>query len=181
MGLLQIFSMSLEVVRMRVPNKCFRFLILASLAALTAAVSTSPVSAQPEKPGRLVVSMKAADASLDDRPVMVSAIRDGRIVNQYEVFLDGPPQQAGVTLDGLAPGEYDVRIEGDGVVTEVKRGVLVFANRDGSLRAMVRPGQGVHIVEYATGGLSREEVAARLAKLESSVEELKKATDKPQD
>ena len=50
-----------------------------------------------------------------------------------------------------------------------------FAGRDGSLIAVVRPGQGAHVVEYATGGLAREEVAARIAKLEAAVANLQMA------
>lgn len=104
---------------------------------------------------------------------MASAIRNGSIVRQYEVVLQ--PGIARLTLDDLAEGTYDVRIEGDGMVTEEKHGVHIFAGKDGSLSFVMRSGKGVHIVEYATGGLSREEVAARLAKLESAVAQLQKA------
>jgi len=52
--------------------------------------------------------------------------------------------------------------------------VHVFAGKDGSLMFVMRSGKGAHMVEYATGGLSREEVAARLAKLESAVAQLQK-------
>jgi hypothetical protein len=74
----------------------------------------------------------------------------------------------------LAEGTYDVRIEGDGMLMEEKHGVQVFAGRDGSLTFVMRSGKGAHIVEYATG-LSREEVATRLANLESAVAQLQKA------
>jgi hypothetical protein len=128
-----------------------------------------------ERPGRLNVALRVADNTVRDRPVMVSAIGNGRVVTQYEVLLVQLPNEAHVLLDSLPTGQYDVRVEGDGVVTEVKRGVEVFSGRDGSLIAIVRPGQGAHIVEYATGGLAREEVAARIAKLEAAVAELEKA------
>lgn len=129
---------------------------------------------QPERPGRLNVAVRVADNSLKGRPVMVSAIGNGKIVTQYEVLLVETPYDAHLILDSLPPGQYDVRVEGDGIVTEVKRGVQVFPGRDGSLIAVVRPGQGAHIVEYSTGGLAREEVAARIAKLEAAVAELQK-------
>jgi hypothetical protein len=61
------------------------------------------------------------------------------------------------------------------VISEVKRGVQVFPGKDGSLMAVVRPGKGVHIVEYAVGGLAREEVAARLNKLDTQVAQLQSA------
>lgn len=104
---------------------------------------------------------------------MISALRNGNIVRQYEVVLQ--PGGAHKILDELTEGTYDVRIEGDGMVTEEKHGVHVFAGKDGSLMFVMRSGQGAHIVEYATGGLSREEVATRLAKLESAVVQLQKA------
>jgi len=91
------------------------------------------------------------------------------------VVLVEPPADAHTILDSLPAGQYDVRVEGEGVTTEVKRGVQVFSGRDGSLIAIVRPGQGAHIVEYATGGLAREEIAARIARLEAAVAELQKS------
>jgi hypothetical protein len=70
-------------------------------------------------------------------------------------------------------GTYDVRVEGDGIVTEVKRGVTLAGPKNMTLNFVVRPGQGVHVVEYATGGLAREEVAQKIAALEAAVAELK--------
>jgi hypothetical protein len=76
--------------------------------------------------------------------------------------------------DSIRPGVYDVRVEGEGLVTEVKRGVHAFAGQKTEVTFQVRSGQGVRIVEYATGALPREEIAARLAKLEAQVAELSK-------
>ena len=86
-----------------------------------------------DRPGRLNVTVRIADNSLKGRPVMVSAIGDGKVVTQYEVVLVEPPGDAHTILDSLPAGQYDVRVEGDGLVTEVKRGVQVFSGRDGSL------------------------------------------------
>ncbi len=123
----------------------------------------------------LWVIVKVADNVLVDTPVMVSAIRDGEVVGQDEELLVRAPNAVSVKAGELPPGLYDVRIEGAGFVTEVKRGVHLFADRNAQLTAVVRPGEGVHIVEYATGGLAREEVAARLAKLEADVAQLQQA------
>src|SRR5258708_8730113 len=120
------------------------------------------------QPGRLNIAAETSDPALKDHPAMISAIGHGSIVRQYEVVLQ-PGAQAHKILDDLAEGTYDVRIEGDGMVTEEKHGVHVFAGKDGSLMFVMRSGKGAHIVEYASGGLPREEVAARLAKLESVV------------
>jgi hypothetical protein len=102
---------------------------------------------------------------------MVSAIRDGEVVEQQEMELP----RDGRIGNNLTEGVYDIRVEGDGVVTEVKKGVHVFAGRELNLSHAMHAGKGARIVEYATGGLSREEVAARLAKLDEQVAELMKA------
>lgn len=101
--------------------------------------------------------------------VMISVLRDGAVVKQQEVEVSGLPPNF-----TLPVGVYDVRVEGDGVVTLVKRGVHVTANDSTKVIAPMRPGQGARTVEYATGGLAREEVAARLAKLEAAVAQMQK-------
>src|SRR5260370_36433351 len=145
-------------------NSMLRLLTL--LLALTA-------SALYAQHGRLNIAAQTSDPVLKDHPAMISAIGNGSIVRQYEVVLR-PGAQANKILDDLAEGTYDVRIEGDGMVTEEKHGVHVFAGKDGSLTFVVHSGKGAHIVEYATDSLQREEVALRLSKLESSVEQLQK-------
>ena len=112
-----------------------------------------------------------ADAAVRGRPVMVSVIRDGSVIQQSETVLPSAK-----SVDQLPLGAYDVRVEGDGLMTEVKRGVQVNADNRLELHFVMRPGQGVHIVEYATGGLAREEVAARLARLDSAVAALQRAS-----
>ena len=139
-------------------------------AALTFFGVRSP--AQKVEPGRIYNRFTGNEGNrpLQGHPIMVSAIRDGQVVEQQETQFNGDR-----TLDGLQPGLYDVRAEGDGAVTEEKRGVHVFAGRSVDLYFDLRLGKGVHIVEYATGGLSREEVAARLGKLETAVTQLQKS------
>jgi hypothetical protein len=76
----------------------------------------------------------------------------------------------------LPPGLYDIRLEGDGMRTLVKRGIHVKAGEETPvIGGPMVAGTGVKIVEYATGGLSREEMAARLAKLEAALAELQKS------
>ncbi len=146
------------------------------IALIALALAVQPAAAQ-QQTGRLVMNVLAADNALQNRPVMVSAIVGGTIADQKEVLLDRAPNTAGVVLQRVPAGTCDVRVEGDGIVTEVKRGVQIFAGRDAELKAVVRPGQGVHTVEYATGGLSREEVAARLAGLEATTAAIRKTVD----
>jgi hypothetical protein len=123
-----------------------------------------------EKPGSINTHYALVNQSINQRPVMVSAIRDGKIEEQQETSLPYDRR-----LASLAPGVYDVRVEGDGVVTEVKRGINVFSDREINLNFLMRAGTGVHVVEFATGGLTREEVAARLQKLEAEVAQLQKS------
>jgi len=112
-----------------------------------------------------------ADDALREHPVMISAIQGGQVVEQQETKLP----HADKRLNPLQPGVYAVRVEGDGAVTEVKRGVHVFAGREVDLQFVLHAGKGAHVVEYATGGLSREEVAARLANLEGAVKQIQQA------
>jgi hypothetical protein len=63
--------------------------------------------------------------------------------------------------------------------TLVKRGIHVKeGERTDIIGGPMRVGAGVKIIEYAAGGLSREEIAARLAKLEAGLAELQKARQK---
>lgn len=132
-----------------------------------AMVSSSAVGNQ-EKHGRFGAYIETEDKSLTGKVVLASAIQNGVVVVQEE------EKVAGWVALQVPVGEYDVRIEGEGIVTEVKRGVHTFQGKDTTLHFKMHAGTGVHIVEYATGGLSREEVAARLAKLESDVASIKK-------
>ncbi|HEV2688247.1 MAG TPA: hypothetical protein VGV35_06825 [Bryobacteraceae bacterium] len=125
--------------------------------------------------GRFAITMKSGPA-LKDHPVMMSAIGNGAVVSQREIFLKEGDTWA--TVDNIPPGSYDVRIEGEGLVTEVKRGVQMFPGKQSDLSVPLRAGTGVHIVEYAIGGLAREEVAARLKKLDGEVADLQKKAAK---
>ncbi len=121
----------------------------------------------------LKVRTSVADDSfeaLKQRPVMVSVVKDGQVVKQMDALLN-----SSVSFS-VPAGLYDVRLEGDGMQTLVKRGIHVKEGEDTSLiGGPMHKGVGVKVIEYATGGLSREEVAARLAKLETAVSELQKA------
>ena len=154
-----------------------QILAAASLACFTLLVwgagllKAAPALAQMNT-SYLDVRVTVADDSfqaLKQRPVMVSVIKDGEVLKQTETGLN-----SNVHFN-LPAGMYDLRFEGDGMQTLVKRGVHV---NDGEKTEIVggpmRAGTGVRTVEYAVAGLSREEVAARLAKLEAAVAELQK-------
>jgi hypothetical protein len=155
--------------------KIYRTSATAVFALLTAALALRaphPAVAQHREGDSLTVRVGVADDSflaLSGRPVMVSVIREGQVVAQKESNLNSTAGFA------VSPGLYDVRMEGDGMVTLVKRGIHVFDNQTmQAIEGPMRAGLGAHIVEYAPGGLSREEVAARIAKLEAEVVALRK-------
>src|SRR6266851_4106384 len=101
-----------------------------SMLRLLPLLLTGAASTLYAQPGRLNIAAQTSD------PAMISAIGHGSIVRQYEVVLQ-PGAQAHKILDDLAEGTYDVRIEGDGMVTEEKHGVQVFAGKDGSLMFVI--------------------------------------------
>lgn len=147
---------------------------IGALVGLTLLVfAATPLAAAEPVYGRLWVKVKVADNALEDTPAMASAVRpDGALLDQGEGLLVKAPNWQSILLERLPGGVLDVRVEAEGVVTEVKKGVHIFTDRDNDVTFVVRPGQGVHIVEYAVAGLSREEVAARLGKLESETARL---------
>jgi len=108
--------------------------------------------------------------ALSEIPMMVSVIKDGAVIKQAERITN-----SNVGFE-LPPGLYDLRLEGDGMVTLVKRGLHVKAGeRTDVIGGPMRAGSGARIVEYAATGLTREEMAARIGKLEAAVTELQKA------
>lgn len=143
------------------------------VAAAVLALVASPLAADPTT-GRLWVKVKVADNTLAETPARVSLITpDGELLDYAEELLVRSPNVQGFLLEGMPAGTYDVRVEGDGFLTEVKRGVPVFAGRDEYLSVVVKPGQGIHVVEYAVACLAREEVAAKLARLEAETARLR--------
>jgi hypothetical protein len=119
------------------------------------------------------------EPELRERAVMVSLISEGQVVRQTEERLtepspDGLERKKFIEWKDIVEGQYDLRVEGDGFATVVKKGFHVFAKETINLFADMREGEGVHIVEYATGGLSREEIAVRLEKIEAALAELTK-------
>ena len=101
--------------------------------------------------------------ALAGTPIMVTVLRDGTIVQQSETTTSNSLTWS------VAPGVYDVRLEADGAVTEVKQGITVIEGQRVSLLGRMQAGEGLHTVEYATGGVTREELAVRLARLDEAM------------
>lgn len=126
--------------------------------------------------GAFQVGILSPETAQERIPALISVLRGGEIIGQNEVVL-GASSLTGWITAKLGLGVYDVRVEAEGLRTEVKRGVRVLDGQSTNVTFVVRRGTGVHIVEYATGGLSREEVAARLTAAESSISRLQRLAD----
>jgi hypothetical protein len=137
------------------------------LAALAITAVSLPTVAQAQESGSVSIKINSGEGAQIGYPVMVSCIKDGAVFYQSEAQIG---YNAYCRLGGetqLPVGTYDVRAEGGELVTEAKRGILVTAGNDTGLTFIMKSGEGIHVVEYATGGLAREEVAVRLRDLEA--------------
>ena len=83
----------------------------------------------------------------------------------WSVYTDVTDGMAARGFTNVPVGTYDVRLEGEGFFTEIKRGIRVFPDQATQALFTPRRGAGIHIVEYATGSLPREEIAQRLTKI----------------
>jgi len=136
------------------------------MAVLFLVASAGPAIAAEQ--GEIKVNTRGGDAAIAKKPVMISIVRDGKIVDQNEIALGDIK-----TNIYVEPGVYEVRLEGEGMKTLVKRGIRVFNGKSTDVLAPMSAGKGARVIEYAEGGMAREEVASRLLKLESSVAALK--------
>jgi hypothetical protein len=138
------------------------------LSLVVGTVLALPVPAIAQQNLNVRVSVaQASYQALREIPVMVSVIKDGSVFRQQESHINNSARFA------VPVGLYDVRLEGAGMETLVKRGIHVLEGQTTDvIGGPMQAGTGIRVVEYATGGLAREEVAARLAKLDSEVAEL---------
>jgi hypothetical protein len=154
-----------------------RTLVLLAVLAAMAVIGGSVAPAADVDTGQLKVYPHPSVEAIRGKVVMVSLIANGAVVWQKETTLGNYPSEGNAegVYNGFVPvGQYDVRVEGEGLQTLVKRGVSLTKGGEAQLLMDMRPGQGVHIVEYATGGLSREEMAARLMAAEKAIADLTK-------
>ncbi|HEU4464805.1 MAG TPA: hypothetical protein VFS53_07160 [Gemmatimonadota bacterium] len=145
---------------------------VACALAVLGALSEAPAGLHAQETATIYAVLRVADNQLAGMPAMVTFLQDGAIVDQGETVLTESPNTVSVGAQSRPVGSYDVRVEGEGFVTETKRGVQLNP-RNLTLQFVLRPGEGAHVVEFAEGGLAREEVAARIAALEAAVAELR--------
>jgi hypothetical protein len=121
---------------------------------------------QEEKDASIWVYTQCNEDSLKQQLVMVYLIHDGKVVKSTETRTNTEynPVQWGV----LPIGIYEVKIEGEGAETFVKRGIILTHNNTTQVTFPLKAGQGIHIIEYPTGAVSKDDIATRLAKLEAA-------------
>jgi hypothetical protein len=156
-------------------NAARRFRWALAILPATGLLSEPSVIAAQETASIYAV-LHASDDQLAGMPAMVTFLRDGAVVFQGETVLARGPNTVSVGAQSQPFGQYDVRVEGEGFVTETKRGVQLASTQNLSLQFVLRPGDGAHVVEFAEGGLAREEVAHRLSALEAEIAEIRGAT-----
>jgi hypothetical protein len=115
----------------------------------------------------------AAQQKMAGRAVMVSLLRDGKVVVQREVQIqEGEPAfPVNVTFEKVKAGRYDLRIEGEGVETVVKKGLHVAAKRELKIFADLLAGKGTRVIEYGKDG----DLAAELEKVRKRIKQLEEA------
>ena len=121
------------------------FLTLVSVAGVT-----RPFSVFAQQTGNLQVdpqpdrSAGQQPESIRTRVVMVSVLRDGKVVKQKETGMSDVP----VNFD-LPVGVYDVRVEGDSVGTVIKSGIHVTSGHSTNVLPAMRAGAGVCDCKYS--------------------------------
>ena len=137
--------------------------------AVTSLIRTQPAYAQQQPTGDLSVWLQPSQPGT----FMVTVVgQDGSIKGQKEGVCCSM-NLAVLERFSIAPGIYDVRFEGDGFTTLVKRGIAVVAGTSTDINSQMVKGQGVHVVEYATA-ISGSDFMARLIRLEKAIAELTK-------
>ncbi|MCI0457621.1 MAG: carboxypeptidase-like regulatory domain-containing protein [Gemmataceae bacterium] len=115
--------------------------------------------------------------ALVGRPILVSLISDGKLVSQREVAITRPSGGYWVQVHSfrqIPTGRYDVKFEGEGVETVVRKGLQVLADKTVTVYGDLKAGKGTRVIEYGKEGDPLADIRARLKKLEAAVEALQK-------
>ena len=124
---------------------CLSFLSILSIAAAREQFSvfaqqTGTLQVDPQ----LDRSDGQDSSTLRTRVVMVSVLKDGAVVKQKETGMSDVPVNF-----TLPVGAFDVRVEGDGVTTVIKRGIHVTAGDSTNVLPSMRSGAGVCDCKYS--------------------------------
>jgi hypothetical protein len=106
------------------------------------------------------------------RPVLVSLLQGGKVVRQKEFAVEADS----LGLDGwsdVPTGSYDVRFQGEGIQTVLKKGLRVTRGETLRILGDLVAGKGARVIDYGKEG-DPVDLLARIKKLEAAVEQLKK-------
>ena len=93
-------------------------------------LSTTPLAVRAQETATIYAVLNASDDQLVGKPAMVTFLRDGGVVFQGEAILVKSPSTVSVGAQSQPFGQYDVRVEGEGFVTETKRGVQLASRQN---------------------------------------------------
>lgn len=116
----------------------------------------------------------AAQAPHVGKPVLVSLLRDGKLVRQTELTIDRWSDTVAPFRD-LPFGTYTVKFEAPGIQTVVKKGLVVSATSAPIVIADLKAGKGVRQIEYGVEGDPTAALKARVRQLEAELAALRKA------
>ncbi len=85
---------------------------------------------------------------LADRPVLVSITVNGKLFAQRELQVQS--SNTVYDFDGVPPGTCDIKFEGEGMQTVIKRGLQILPDTTNRVIADLRIGRGVKVIEYGT-------------------------------
>jgi hypothetical protein len=107
------------------------------------------------------------------RPVLVTLLRDGKVIKQeeFEISKNG---RSFTPIRSVPFGSYTVKFEAPGIQTVVKKGIVVSGTSDPSVIADLTAGKGVRHIEYGQEGDPLADLIARVKKLEAEIAALKK-------
>lgn len=128
-----------------------------------------PARAQEQAKGDLRVIPKARSEAAKQNLVLITVSANGRVFRQTEHRADGDWEY----FPGVPIGPVEIRVEGEGFQTQVKRGIHITNERT-FITFDLSPGTGTKVTEYAPAAISREEIQGLLARLETAVRELSK-------
>lgn len=109
------------------------------------------------------------DEKIAKVPVMVSILLDGKVAAQSEINMDSLQ-----IFNDLPVGIYEVRAEGAGLGSIVKRGVAVTAKGDTEVRFLMKAGKGATVIEYSTWKGGRDDLLDLMKRVEKALERLEK-------
>ena len=131
--------------------------VLAALVVLSAiALLAGGARGGQKATGKLLVASQAPEKvpqPLQEKIMTITLLQDGKPVAQTENQW-GSEMSWDAAWD-VEPGTYELRVEGEGAQTIVKRGIFVAEGRETVVRVLAEVGTGCKVITYGTAELGR--------------------------